>query len=276
MCVRPLADLYDLYSDGFISKKEFEGKLFKYLLDNFERYHLFNGDMERWEDFLSWLYPRLARAIDLYRDMGSSFDSYINGLVNGAAREYRCREAEHYMTEYVCWQAKAEEMMLQENEPEYPDKQKKARIPCKAKPRHILFLLLKSYHLASDELVKRVAEATGMKNHELKKMIDELKNLRSDKEIEIEDLRGRLQCQHYRCLTYQKRLSAALSGTEYYERIKERFERSKKRFYTMKKRLGKMRTGASNRMIAELMGIPRGTVDSGLYAIKSRFSENTG
>jgi DNA-directed RNA polymerase specialized sigma24 family protein len=38
----------------------------------------------------------------------------------------------------------------------------------------------------------------------------------------------------------------------------------------MKKRLGKMRTAASNRMIAEVLGVPLGTVDSSLYAIKNR------
>jgi hypothetical protein len=59
-------------------------------------------------------------------------------------------------------------------------------------------------------------------------------------------------------------------GTEYHERMKDRFERARKRFYTMRKRLGGMRLSASNRMIAEILGIPRGTVDSSLSAIKHR------
>jgi len=61
-------------------------------------------------------------------------------------------------------------------------------------------------------------------------------------------------------------------GTDYYEKLKCRFERAKKRFYSMRKRLGGMRVAASNRMIAEVMGIPRGTVDSGLFAIRNRLA----
>jgi hypothetical protein len=52
--------------------------------------------------------------------------------------------------------------------------------------------------------------------------------------------------------------------------MKDRFERARKRFYKMKKRLGGMRMSASNRMIADVLGIPRGTVDSSLSVIKNR------
>jgi hypothetical protein len=55
--------------------------------------------------------------------------------------------------------------------------------------------------------------------------------------------------------------------------MKNRFERARKRFYTMRKRLEGMRLSASNRMIAEVLGIPRGTVDSSLFAIKNRRSK---
>jgi DNA-directed RNA polymerase specialized sigma24 family protein len=40
----------------------------------------------------------------------------------------------------------------------------------------------------------------------------------------------------------------------------------------MRKRLGGMRMSASNRMIAEILGIPRGTVDSSLFAFINRLT----
>ena len=271
---KPLSDLYQLYIAGKLQKKDFEGMIFQHLLDNFERFRLFNGDQDRWNDFISWLYPRYARAIDLYRDIGSSFDAYITGLVNSAAREYRFRETDRNITEYICWQARTEEVSLHESEPEYPENQKKISIPGDINPRQILFLLLKSYYFVSYEFVEKAATAIGMDINSVQSMIDELKKRRSEKEANILDLRERLHCQHYRCLAYQKRMHSAQPGTEYHEKMKLRFERATKRFYAMKKRLGGMRMSASNRMIADLLGIPRGTVDSGLFAIKNRLVSN--
>ena len=250
--------------------------MFKYLLDNFERYRVVEGNKSRWNEFLSWLYPRLARAIDLYRDIGSSFDAYITSLVHSAAKEYRCREADHRITEYACWQARAEEMSVCESECEYLESCEDISIPSGIKPKHVLLLLLKSYYLVSDEFVSRVAGAIGMKTEAIMKMIYELKKLRCEREIEILNLRDRLYCQHYRCLAYQKRMSAAQPGTDYYKKMEDRCERARKRFYTMKKRLGKMRVDASNRMIADVIGIPKGTVDSGLFAIKNYLASTAG
>jgi hypothetical protein len=227
---------------------------------------------DRWNEFLSWLYPRIARAIELYKDMGSSFDAYITSLVYGAAKEYRSRETDHYMIEHTCWQARAEEMAVQESEPEYSGEKKDISLPKDINPRQILFLLLKSYFFVSDEFVKRVAKTIGMEIGVIQNMIDELRKRRSAKEGEILDLRERLHCQHYRCLTYQKRLTGIQPGSDHYEKLQTRCERARKRFYAMKKRLGGMRMCASNRMIADVMGIPRGTVDSGLYAIRNRLA----
>jgi hypothetical protein len=132
--------------------------------------------------------------------------------------------------------------------------------------------LLKSYFFVSDEFVKRVTQAIGMDTEKVQNMIDELRKRRASKETEILDLRERLHCQHYRCLTYQKRLTRVQPGTDHHDKLKYRFERARKRFYAMKKRLGGMRIAASNRMIADVMGIPRGTVDSGLFAIRNRLA----
>jgi hypothetical protein len=264
---------------GDLPKKIFEGRIFKHLLGNFERFRIFDGNMEKWSDFLSWLYPRFARAIDLYRNLGSSFDAYITGLVNSAAREYRCRESDHNVTEYVCWRAKAEETILFENEPEYLEERKDISLPDDLNPRQILFLLLKSYFFVSNEFVEQVAKAIRMNVSEVQALIDELRKRRSEKEAGIMDLRERIHCQHYRCLTYEKRMINAQPGTEHYEKMRKRFERAKKRYRTMRKRLAGMRMSASNRMIADVLGIPRGTVDSSLFAIKNRlasqrYSEN--
>lgn len=274
---RPLSALYEQYLARRISKRDFEEKLFRFLLENYDRFRVFKGDEDRWKEYLSWLYPRIARAIDSYRDTGSCFDAYMTGLVHATAKEYRYREADTYITEYMCWQTKAEEMVLFEGEPEYHEVSKDVSMPKGINPRQVLYLLLKSYFFVSDEYVKKVAKTIGMDAGTVQNMVNELRAKRSAKEAEILELRERVHSQHYRCLTYQRRMNSIQPGTLLYEKLRLRFERAQKRYRTMKKRLKAMRLTASNRLVAEVMGIPRGTVDSGLFSVKSRLAQhNTG
>jgi hypothetical protein len=268
-----LSDLYEMYTSSKLSKRNLEGEIFRYLLENSERFRLFRGNRDTWSDFLASLYPRIVRAIDLYRDQGSSFDAYITSLVHCAAKEYRLRESDRSITEYVCWKAKAEDLAVAESEPDYNEShetRKRVSIPNEVNTRQILFLLLKSYFFVSDEFVKKVSQTIGMDAVLVQGIIDELRRRRFEKDAEIIALRERVHCQHYRCIAYQKRMISTQKGTDYHERMKDRYERARKRFHKMKKRLGGMRMSASNRMIADILGIPRGTVDSSLSVIKNR------
>jgi DNA-directed RNA polymerase specialized sigma24 family protein len=267
-----LSELYHQYEEGRLEKKKFEGLLFQYLVDNFERYHLFEGSRERWIDFLSWLYPRLSRAIEVYKDAGASFDAYITSIIHWSAKEYRSREADHYVTEFACWKAKAEETLVCNAEPEYPET-KTPTLPAKgiATPRQILMLLLKSYYFVSDDFLNRVAAGIGIEKESIRTMIDELRRRRTTKEKEVRELQERIQCQYYRCLSFQYRLASAFPGTAHYEKLKGCLERARKRFFAMRKRLEGIRVDATNRQIAEIMGIPKGTVDSNLHMVRARW-----
>ncbi|MCL2602241.1 MAG: hypothetical protein FWD91_05445 [Treponema sp.] len=292
---KPLSELYRCFALGSLQKRDFEGKLFQYLLDNPDRYRIFERSKNRWNDFLSWLYPRIVRAIVLYRDIGSSFDAYITGLVFRASKEYQHREAEHTMTEYTCWHARAQEMAVCESEAEYltnshPATFRKSSsaergisgrelvaLPKGINPRQVLMLLLKSYFFASEEFVCRVCHTIGAEPDAVMKMIDELRELRRARETKIINLRDRVYCQYYRCLTYQKRMDSAQSGSEYHKKMEKRYQRARLRFARMRLRLRKMRVGAPNWMIAQVLGIPKGTVDSNLCAMKNHlaaFREN--
>ncbi|MCL2008482.1 MAG: hypothetical protein FWG77_10390 [Treponema sp.] len=267
----PLSDMYILYMNGELSKTDFEGGIFNYLIKNNEFYRGFYGDRDYWNEFISWLYPRFSRAIDLYKDLGASFDAYMTGIIQSAVKEYRSREMEHKMTEFICWQARALDMMLFEEEPPYLEKKHNVfSLPKDITPKQVLVLLLKAYYFVSDEFIDRVAESIGMDAKVVRNMVEEIRTMREAKEATITNLRERLYCQHYRCLAYQKQLNSAQVGSNYYIKMKNRFERAKKRLYRMKKRLEGMRLSASNRMIAKVVGIPAGTVDSCLFAIKNR------
>ena len=270
---KQLSNIFKMYKNKEIDKKDLEGEIFRYLIRKPGRYNLFEDDEESWGDFISWVYPRISTAIDKYKETGSSFDSYLTGLLHGTAKEYRAREADHKLTEYVCWQARAEEMKLFESEPEYKEPLYDNPIVKELNPRQLLFLLLKAYYCATDDMVAHVAKANRVDKDCVRQMIDELRNMRSHRENAIRGLQDRIHLQHYRCLAYQKRMNYSQKGTDYFYVMEGRFRRALIRLNSMKKRLNSMRKAASNRMIAQVLGIPVGTVDSGLSAIKNRLSD---
>jgi hypothetical protein len=83
-----LNNLLENYLKGSLGRKEMEGKLFMFIKKHPRRFSIgkFNDDTR--DDFISWLYPRLSRAIDHYSDQGSCFDAYITAMVRLSAKEY--------------------------------------------------------------------------------------------------------------------------------------------------------------------------------------------
>jgi hypothetical protein len=250
-----------------LKKKQFEERVFESILENHQRFHLHDWDKDDYIDYICWLYPRMTRAIDNYRETGASFDSYISAMIRWSAKEYRSRLADHRVTEYAAWTLQSSEMLVHNNEPEYLNS--KAELKPVVNPRQILLLLLKSYYFISDDFLDRIAPSIGMKKDKLREIINNLRTLRINREEEIHSLQERIYDQFYRCITFEKRLNASVENSAHYVKMKSRLDRARLRLAAMRKRLTGIRLSATNRQIAEVLGIPKGTVDSNLFALRS-------
>jgi len=142
------------------------------------------------------------------------------------------------------------------------------------KPRHILILLLKSYYFVDDEHLNQVSLVTGIHKGKLQGMIDELHEIRTRQEEKFHALRQRFHSQYYRCLAFAKRLTSTHEGSAKHEKLKNSLERSHKRYWAIKKRLDKTRMDATNEQVANLLNIPRGTVDSALHSIRVKLRQS--
>jgi hypothetical protein len=129
---------------------------------------------------------------------------------------------------------------------------------------------LKAYYYVTDDFVERAAPCLGMAKQEIFKMMDELRALRFEKEVEIRALRERCFSQHFRCISAEKKLHGIGKESVYYKPLHDRTERRRTRLVRMRKRLKNMRTAASNRQVAQVLGVSKGTVDASLHAIKHR------
>ncbi|MDR1618694.1 MAG: hypothetical protein LBS06_06560 [Treponema sp.] len=272
-----LNDLFKQYSRKNLEKRHFEELIFKSVLEDYQRYHLFDGDREEFIDYLCWLYPRISHSIDNYRDMGASFGAYVGALIRCSVKEYRFREVDRRVAECSAWTIHASEFpsrnwadntMAADAEPEYGEQPPAVMV---SNLRQILILLLKSYYFVSDDFAARAAPIIGMEKETLKGLLDRLRKQRTKRDEAVRNLQERTHCQFYRCIIFESRLRAMPTDLACHAKMKIRLERARQRLTAMKKRLAGIRMDATNRQISELLGVSKGAIDANLHALRMRW-----
>ncbi len=80
----------------------------------------------------------------------------------------------------------------------------------------------------------------------------------------------RIYGQFYRCIVYEHRLSYITVNSTAYISLKSRLDKARKRLEKMRKRKLKVRACPSNREIAGVIGVTKGSVDSSLYKLREK------
>jgi hypothetical protein len=299
--VKPLDVCYHEYLSGILDKREFESRIIKFILENPHYYGLYNlKGTESLTDFTCWMYPRLSRSIDKFRETVACFDTYINSVVRYAYREYRIENASYYENVGAYCESNATEMLAAEVEniynadvPAFLQFVEKKPTACEnvrgkrplnpggawqivskgektdvKSPKQALILLLKSYYFMTDELVERVAPQLGLHQNEIHRMIEKLRAMRHGQEQRIRSFKEHCHSQYFRCVAIERRLRVVDKDSNYYEKLKLRMKLHRARLVNMRRRLQRMRLDASNREVAEVLGIAKGTVDSYIYKAK--------
>ncbi|MCL1837586.1 MAG: hypothetical protein FWG46_08580 [Treponema sp.] len=274
-CTISLNELYADYSAGLLEKKELEGAIFKFIDE--DTFCNSGFTREDYEDYVSWLYPRIRRAIINYRENGSAFETYIGTMVRMTVKEYRVCQARKYTAETTAWLTQIPDMYVGEEKPEYdefPEDAPEKRIKIRNR-RQLLILFLKCSCYVSDDFLERVSPKLGVEPDELRGMIDKLRKKRADREKKINIQRERTNCQFFRCLFYEKNLQSMQQDSIAAQRLRDRLKRGRKRLANMRKQLELMRPDPTNQQIADVMGIAKGTVDYTLHHFRERTNNKT-
>jgi len=271
-------DLYSRYMSGEIKRAEFEGNLYAYLVNNQEKTCLCHWKNDEYEDYLSWLYPSLHRAIDAYNETGSSFEAFMHKFMLVSSKEYHVRITTNSVIEYSAWSARVGEQYAHEEAPPYLHENterviKELIIDKKGRKntRRILALILKCYHYISDDFLDKIAPVIEIDKNLLREMMTKIRRIREERDDEIFHMKERIYRQYYRCIIYEKRLLLLHENTIIYNKLLVRLEKAKKRLENMRKRMSKIRTDASNKQVADVIGIKKGTVDSSLFKLKTKW-----
>jgi len=264
-----LNELYEKYAKGLLIKNALEAAIFKTIKKNMHQFDLSGWNREERDDFISSLYPRIRRAIDRYRETGSTFEIYINTLVRLAAKEFRANAARNYVKETAAWITQIPDMYACENETEYDDHPDTEPVKLK-NPRQLLILTLKCCNHVTEDFLEKVSPLLGIKPETLKAMIDRLRRQREQRITEASRMRESISTQLYRCIFYQKELEALTENDIIVQRFQKLLEHGQNRLKKMRRRLARVRLDPTNSQIAKLLGLSKGTVDTVLYTLRSR------
>jgi hypothetical protein len=275
-----LNELFLKFSAGTIDRAAFEGSIYMHFIFNREKTCLSYWKNEEYEDYLSWFYPRLKKAIDSYKEIGSSFEAYMNKFMMISSREYRIRKTTKSFIEYSAWGAQVPDLYAYEESPDYFSETIDDILPDftviqnqRKNTKRILALVLKCYYYVSDDLLEKIASIIKIDRDELRMMIEKMRKIRQKKDDAIYLLKERIYCQYYRCIVYEKRLSLIQENSAAYNNMKLRLEKARLRLEKMRKRLSGIRTDATNKQVAEVIGIKKGTVDASLFKLKAKLGK---
>jgi len=274
-----LNELFIKFRENKIKRSELEGYIYYYFFYNQEKTFLCHWKRDEYEDYISWFYPRMRKAIDSYNDTGSSFEAFLHKFMRNSSKEYRVRITTQNVIEYSAWCAMVPELYAREETPEYFHEDDKNELlnfisaqNTRKDTKRILALILKCYYYVSDDFIDRIADRTELDAKHLREMVNKMQKLRQKKDDAIFHMKERIYCQYYRCFVYEKRLLLIQENTAIYNKLKIRHEKAKQRLEKMRKRLSLIRTDATNRQVAEVIGVKKGTVDASLHKLREKLN----
>jgi hypothetical protein len=275
---KSLNNIYSEYLAGKIKRENFEGHIYAYLVNNREKTCIRHWKQNDYEDFISWFYPRLSKAIDIYQEKGSSFEAFINKYILVSAKEYHVRTTTNAVIEYSAWSARIPDMYVYEEQPVYNSNNTEEEITRmvidrngRKNTKRILALILKCYYYVSDDFVEKIAPLIGINVKDLSDMLSKIRKIRQERDDSIYLMKERIHCQFYRCIVYEKRLSMIRENTSAYDKLLLRLENARQRLEKMRKRMTSVRKEATNKQIAEVIGTTKGTVDASLHRLKEKW-----
>jgi DNA-directed RNA polymerase specialized sigma24 family protein len=276
------------FTDGHISRHELESDIFSCVIENYQVFGITCKRRDEVIDFYAWAYQRLSGAINRYEDVGANFSSYIYGILRYSFKEYSRVSAAHSNIEKSTWEEIAMQAVsdghtnYSTGTNDYDEDEcenvlaefklnNKAIENLKRNPRQILILLLKSYYFISERLMQKVAEITHVPIERIAALVQEVRELRVKQDEKVVKIEERLTTEFHHCMFYKKRLQDGTNSEEICASAAISLERCERRIAKLRERLANINLSATNRQIADVLGIAKGTVDSSVYNAKKNY-----
>ncbi len=246
------------------------------------RVYQFPRRMMGWDEdacgeFYVFIHPRLIRLLDRFRDQGKPFESYLWAVLSWQLRNFARERRRGDRAWSVSLSIDPGNTFTVEDLdgsscPDFPGTAAIARcISSDADRRNFLILALKCSRLIDDENAATLASIAGISISDLLALAAKLQTFRSSREERLETFRCRRNKSYAQALQLEAELHREVDG-ERIAALQTALARHRRRMRAAMYRMARVSVSPTNREIAGLLGIPKGTVDSGLYWLKRKLA----
>jgi hypothetical protein len=243
---------------------------------------------------------RIVRLVDRFEDRGIPFDACLATSLRYLAKTVRRNRRLASDRELVCEsailsgsaQGEGAEMpylfgFSEDEEPEggscaaprpAPRRRPRARggsVRCGAMERaayssRLVYLAIKCAWEIDEEGVARVADSAGVEREWLASAVEQARRSLESERSRVETLVQRRNASWCRQRLLESRMGVEADPYRR-RRLEASLERERARCAKAKAELGNLRTIVPNSVVARILGVPKGTVDSGLYYLRRRY-----
>jgi len=273
-----LDTLYDQFVKGELDRTDFESRIYIHIANNMQRFRLATIREDERTEFLAWVYPRLSEAVETFRDTGSSFDAYIHNRISWGILDFKIESAERKTMERAYWTERSCEFTCEPEEEycrvEEAESKKQKAGPVLSNPKQVLALALKCCFFVSDDFCEKIAPSLEVDAQELRQRMERLRVVAAERALRRSELEERAASLYYRSVVLAAKLASAPEDSKRRSKCELSLNATRKRLDSVRSRISRIRLDATNREIAAELGVPKGTIDSGLYFLRRRRGNN--
>ncbi|MCK5673506.1 MAG: hypothetical protein KAH95_09025 [Spirochaetales bacterium] len=242
-------------------------------------------DDER-SDFFCTFYPKIPGIIKRYKDNGIVFDGYLNKSIIWSIKAYRSAESKQRSLQKASF---TEPFFLVSPENDFTETieipmsisksarkalrlEEKGEVLSDTIKQRILYIYLIEANYMDERLKDSIIQITGYKRKWLDTCADKLKTKVERRLDRIRNIRNRRNSAFFKFHILQEKISFAENDNEK-NKLKEEISKLRKKIYKMNMIISKAPTRPTHKDIADVLKIPRGSIDSGIHYIKTSFKD---
>ena len=236
-------------------------------------------------DFYVFVHPRILRLVERFRNQGKPFESYLwavlNWQVRNFARERGLREREWRVSLHMdvgdqedCASAEAParaDPPAPADPPVLPSTDMAQAIRSPADRRNFLFLVLKCSRQLDTARAPELSAMAGVTVVRLLDLVDALRDMRAARELRLQKFTTRRNRAFAKVLLVETELRNQVDAVKI-AALQETLRRARQRMCSSARHMARVGLSPTNREIAAVLGVPKGTVDSGLYWLKRKLA----
>jgi DNA-directed RNA polymerase specialized sigma24 family protein len=229
-------------------------------------------------EFYLYFYPRLLRLLDRFQDQGKPFEAYLFSIMEWQLKNFlnsRTQQERSWNTSlrldpgdgYSQPETEAGEETVALDTATATETAK--LLKTKADRRNFLLLLLKCPATITSQNASTLAHPAGLPPGRLLSLTDTLQGMREARQERLENFRARRNKAFTQVCMVETSLQHEVD-TNRRMSLQADLARAKRRMSNATRRMSKVALSPSNREIGAVLGVPKGTIDSGLYWIKRK------